>query len=64
MKTVELTELPDCDFCVRGICPSMSKQKARYDGPTQLGPWAYMCPSAMLEYGYLESNVAVRLEVE
>ncbi len=33
--TVEVSELPRCDFC--------KSYKALYDGKTKLGPWAYMC---------------------
>lgn len=37
MNTVKVTALPDCDIC--------KKQKAKYDGKTLMGPWAYMCQS-------------------
>jgi hypothetical protein len=34
--------LPKCDFCT---------EKAKYDGKTIMGPWAYMCLKCFGEYG-------------
>ena len=41
-KQVEVAELPKCDFC---------DEKARYDGKTRTGPWAYMCPTHWRAHG-------------
>ncbi len=35
-KKIEVSKLPKCDFCARS---------AKYDGKTQHGSWANMCPS-------------------
>lgn len=44
---VSVMSLPDCDLCqARG-----RKQKASYDGKTQMGPWAYMCGADFKRYG-------------
>ena len=45
--TTELTEvvvstLPQCDFC---------DTPARYDGETDMGPWAYMCETHFRQHG-------------
>jgi hypothetical protein len=46
-KTSKHTEttvewLPKCDFCIKD---------AKYDGKTQMGPWAHMCAGCFRAYG-------------
>jgi len=38
MKHAIIAEIPDCDFC-----PKSKPKKAKYDGQTRFGAWAYMC---------------------
>ncbi|MEO0126303.1 MAG: hypothetical protein ABIL44_00965 [candidate division WOR-3 bacterium] len=40
---VKVDSLPVCDFC--------KKRPAKYDGRTNLGPWAYMCKTCFKVYG-------------
>lgn len=42
LKTVEMLELPSCDFC---------RDIAAYDGKTSRGPWAYMCEKCFKIHG-------------
>ena len=44
-------DIPDCDFC---------GAPAKYDAPTNRGPWAYMCPSCFKKNtrGVFPSNAA------
>jgi len=44
---VLVESLPDCDMCKSGFI----KRKARYDGRTRMGPWAYMCKVHFRLYG-------------
>lgn len=37
--TVEVSEIPSCDFEHLGGTTT----QAAYDGKTNMGPWAYMC---------------------
>ena len=37
-----VSELPTCDFC---------GERARYDGATNLGPWAFMCQKDWVSHG-------------
>lgn len=39
---VVVLRLPKCDFCGKD---------ARYDGKTEMGPWANMCPQHFRMYG-------------
>lgn len=39
---IRVDALPKCDFCT---------QKARYEGKTTQGPWAYMCGAHYSIYG-------------
>lgn len=51
---VALSELPPCDLC--------SDKPAVWDGPTTMGPWAYMCQScaeAYHVYGGRETGVGI-----
>jgi hypothetical protein len=46
---VVVSELPDCDLCkTQGYDPP---RKARYDGATWMGPWAYMCAEHFRHHG-------------
>lgn len=40
---VFVTKLPDCDLCKLDGDGS-HRRPAQYDGKTQMGPWAFMCP--------------------
>ena len=42
METVQMDELPKCQFC---------DEQAQYDSKTVLGPWAYLCEKHQREYG-------------
>lgn len=44
---VTVTELPPCDFCKQ----EGHMTEAKYDGRTNLGPWAYMCERHFRIYG-------------
>jgi len=39
---VQVQAIPGCDFC---------KQRAQYDGKTNMGAWAYMCEAHFRQYG-------------
>lgn len=41
-RVATVSELPKCDFC---------DGTARYDGATNLGPWAFMCQTDWLAHG-------------
>lgn len=41
MKEVLLSEQPTCDFC---------GNDAKYDAPTIMGPWAYLCEDCFKKY--------------
>jgi hypothetical protein len=41
-RVATVSELPTCDFC---------EGTARYDGATNLGPWAFMCQTDWLAHG-------------
>lgn len=38
-----MKDYPDCQLC--------DNEKARYDGKTVMGPWAYMCPTCFRMFG-------------
>lgn len=43
MSTVaKVTRIPKCDFCGK---------EAKYDGKTQMGPWANMCETCWKQHG-------------
>tara|TARA_Y100000310_G_scaffold275564_1_gene292168 strand:- start:72 stop:440 length:369 start_codon:yes stop_codon:yes gene_type:complete len=42
MKKIQVATLPGCDFC---------DQPAKYDSPTNFGPWANMCEEHYKEKG-------------
>jgi hypothetical protein len=63
MRTVEVAEVPDCDFCEQGMCPGdFEVREAMYDGPTTLGPHAFMCETAYSKWGIPSSSITVRLK--
>ena len=37
---------PDCDLCPPGL-----QRVARFDGKTNMGPWAYMCDTHFRAHG-------------
>lgn len=39
---VKVARIPKCDFCL---------DKAKYDGKTKVGPWAYMCKKHFKQFG-------------
>ncbi len=41
-ESTKVSKLPKCDFC---------DEKAKVDGATRLGPWAYMCDYHFKEEG-------------
>ena len=41
-RVATVSQLPTCDFC---------GERARYDGATKLGPWAFMCQKDWLTNG-------------
>jgi hypothetical protein len=41
-----VSELPPCSFCA-----GSPRRKARYDGATTGGPWAFMCVLHFKQYG-------------
>lgn len=45
--TVEVTALPNCDFCQE----HNNTQPAYADGKTVMGPWANMCRHHYMVYG-------------
>lgn len=57
MKKVEVAQFPMCQIC--------TKATAMYDGPTKMGPWAYMCPDCMDSHGvgdiYATASVSFQL---
>ena len=44
MREVQVTTLPNCDFCER-------EQVAEYDAQTTTGSWANMCPECFKRHG-------------
>lgn len=46
-ESVEVSRLPNCDFCKVGG----SLVPAEYDGRTQMGPWANMCKGHFKQFG-------------
>jgi hypothetical protein len=47
---VLVDSFPNCDICTQeGYQPP---RKARYDGATRMGPWAYMCTDHWRQYGH------------
>ena len=46
---VEVSELPQCDFCREN--PLVKYQVAHYDFKTRMGPWAYGCREHFKKYG-------------
>jgi hypothetical protein len=49
-----LGEIPSCNFCVEDNDLSDVKvkvERAKYDGKTIYGPWAYMCQKHFMMYG-------------
>lgn len=44
---VRMTFLPRCDFCEE----EEKDTKARYDGKTVMGTWAFMCPAHYSKFG-------------
>jgi len=42
MRTIQVSELPKCQFC---------DEPAEYDSKTIFGPWAYLCKKHLRKYG-------------
>ena len=61
-------ELPDCDICKlkQASLPCWKIAKARYDGVTKDGPWAWMCEEHWKTHSYqkLGTGMGQRLIVE
>ena len=51
MTTIQVHELPDCDFC---------GEPAPFDDKTTKGPWANMCESHQKRYGF---NIGTKREL-
>ena len=51
--TVLVASLPDCDICItlKSRTAIVEAMKAKYDGKTKLGPWAYMCQECFEVFG-------------
>lgn len=47
---VEMTEIPDCDFC-KDDRSEVIPEPAYIDGRTRMGGWAYMCRPHWLQFG-------------
>ena len=55
-RPVMLPALPACQMC--------GEPGATWDGPTKLGPWAYMCSGCLRWHGRPESSLNTPLAVE
>lgn len=51
MQTVYMEGFPTCNFC---------NKLAKYDAPTKLGPWAYLCQECFNDHGI--EYAAIKLE--
>jgi hypothetical protein len=47
VKVAKVKEIPDCDFCKK----TGGGRKAKYDGKTVFGKWAFMCEEHFYCYG-------------
>ena len=56
MKTVLLPEQPGCDICGKD---------AKYDAPTVMGPWAYLCNLCYARYaGKSADKIGTKLRIQ
>ena len=48
-----IASLPDCDICIKlkSRAATGEAMKAKYDGKTKVGSWAYMCQECFEELG-------------